>query len=198
MGGLLYVLSACNLGNTGDENHDSENPNAWSEKNSCEKKWKKFSNEFFSICFPEQWSSDDSGSFGSELVLTNKDLETLADGRSFSQNINVMRQDAQVVRAQSINNLDEFAEFSKNQIVSYLYESEIFTYEKVEIAGIEAYRNIMTANQNGAQLYFEQYMFQLEDDYFVMTFTSSAEANDNSKKMGTKIMNTLQVNLAHP
>lgn len=193
---LLLFISACNgLPSNRDEvAEDRDVLTSWAQSINCDSGWEKFANGFFVICYPDDWTSNDTGTFGSDLVLTNSNIETMADGHSFAQNINVMKQEASVLKAHDIHNLDEFAAFNKDQVEKVLFQAKIFSFTKTKLGGIAAYKNIMTANQNGADLYFEQYLFKEKEYYFVMTFTAGIDIAEESKATANTIMNSIRFN----
>lgn len=195
--GLIIGLSSCS-GTQNESNAVQDTATevtAWAEDIDCESGWEKFANAYFAICYPDTWTRNDSGTFGSELVLTSYETETLEDGRPFSQNINVMKQAEKDMLSNNIENLDAYASFNKEQIEIVLHQAKIRMFEKTELAGLPAYRNIMTANQNGADLYFQQYMFKEKSFYFVMTFTAPVEVSNDAIEVAEKIMTSLRINL---
>jgi hypothetical protein len=107
----------------------------------------------------------------------------------------VMKQAEKDMLSNNIENLDAYASFNKEQIEIVLHQAKIRLFEKTELAGLPAYRNIMTANQNGADLYFQQYMFKEKSFYFVMTFTAPAEVSNDAIEVAEKIMTSLRMNL---
>jgi hypothetical protein len=193
---IATCLTACVYVNheTSKDEKDAIDLKAWANEYACEKGWNKFTNEYFAICFPDNWKLDDSGLFGSDVVLTNSNIETISDNRPFSQNINVMKQKESDMTAQDVKNLDEYASFNKEQLEKVLFQADIISFTKTSLGGIPAYKNRMTANQNGADLYFEQYIFKHDSHYFIMTFTAPIETSDESITMANKIMSSLIVN----
>jgi len=193
--GLLTYITACTnstneTGNIDNEPTDSIN---WANDLSCEEGWSKFNNTYFALCFPDDWSVNDSGTFGSDLVLTSPQIDNITDSRPFAQNINVMKQETASLLAYDIHDLDEYASFNKKQVETAMNQAEILSFTKTTLAGIPAYKNTMTANQNGADLYFEQFIFKDKKHYFVMTFTASIEITEEAKALANEIMNSLRI-----
>ena len=143
------------------------------------------------ICYPVDWIVDSSGIMGSEVYFANNKTESLEGGRTFSQNINVMKQaDADIIKM-GLKNLDEYAVFSRKQIEKVLHEGKVLSFKKATVAGLPAYHNVMTSNQNGLDLFFEQYMVYKNNHYFILTYTAPIDASENDKKRGNSILNTI-------
>lgn len=191
---LILILFSCDNEDSKD-GQGSENENLkWAENISCPESFDKFANEIIAICYPNDWISDNSGTFGSEVYLFSPVKDTFPDGRIFTQNINVMKQDESLLEPYKIFNLDEFADFSKKQVEDVLYQAQILKFEKASIAGIKAYNCVMMANQNGFDLYFNQYLLKHKNHYFIITYTAPEDVSDATKKQAIKIMNTLKLN----
>lgn len=192
IGALLMLVQACSHGQQ-DENEASESEDAalWANNINCQDDWNKFANEYLAICYPSDWNKDDSGTFGSELVLTSSIKEMMPNGRSLNQNINIMKQEQFPLKEIDINNLDDFAAYNKQQIELHIDDAQIFSFDKTTIAGVAAYRNVMRAVQNGSDLYFDQFMFYHKSHYWVITLTAPISASEESKALGEQIMRTL-------
>lgn len=183
-----FLLVACSSGN----DNLQKDPKEWASALTCEPDFQRFTNEFLSICYPNKWLIDDSGVFGSEVMFTRGVPDSVALGRTFTQNVNVMKQADSNLVSLGINNLDEFAKFSKEQIEKALFESDILSYEKCKLGKIHAYHNQMIANQNGMDLFFDQYMVHKDDFYFIITFTAPIDVSEKDKKFAQRIMNTIR------
>lgn len=191
---LILILLSCK-NNGAQDGQDSENDKLkWAEKLSCPEGFDKFSNEILAICYPNDWLRDNSGMFDSEVYLFSPVKDTFPDGRIFTQNINVMKQNESLLEPYKILNLDEFADFSKKQVEEVLYQAQILKFEKANLAGVNSYNCVMMANQNGFDLYFNQYLLKHNNHYIIITYTAPVDVSEASKEQAVKIMNTLKLN----
>lgn len=174
------ILAAC-------ENGDK--PNSHCATSSNQNSWTHFENEYFSICYPNDWTSDDSGTFGSEVTIMDHDH---TKNINFGRNINVIKQETTIF-PESVQTLDAYADFSRKQVFEYVTDCQILNYQSIKIDKTPAFRMMFTATQGNKKLHFEQLYFKHEQWFFVATFTTTANDSDASKKMGGAILQSIHL-----
>ena len=188
-----FFMLACS---SSPEEHAKKNEDdtgmAWAEGITCPENWEQFVNEFISICFPKEWESDASGLMGSELVLKFVISDTLPDGREIHPNLNIMKQPVYELVELGVNNLDEFAEFNKKQLLNFLEDCEIQSFEHVQLSETDSYHIVLRATQMETLMYFDMYMVKSKKYYFSITFTASAAHADENLDSAREIIKTLR------
>jgi len=159
------------------------------QRDACEANWLKHENKHFTLCYPKTWSADDSGVFDAELILIHSGTNVKVD---LGRNINIIKQNK--AHFPEIKTLQEYADFSKNQIFEYLEAPKIKFFKAYNFSNIESYKLVMTAMQNGRDLFFEQYFFKYENNFYVITFTTTASDKDTAlKNEARKIIESIQL-----
>jgi hypothetical protein len=156
------------------------------EKDACPSNWTLYESEALEICYPDSWELNDSGIYGSELVIIDM-LD--AESSGFGKNVNIIKQHQSYFP--QIQSLDDYATFSKNQMADYLEDVQILFFGKKKISNFDAYRTVMQANQSGRELFFVQFYFAFDDHYYVATFTTTSDDSPENKKLGEEIMESM-------
>jgi len=89
--------------------------------------------------------------------------------------------------------LDDYATFSKDQMSDYLEDVQILQFKKYKIGTLETYKSLMQANQMGRELFFVQYYFVHKEHYYVATYTTTNDDQAENKKLGEKIVESLEL-----
>lgn len=155
---------------------------------SCPNDWTRYESEEFSICYPDYWEVNTSGIYDSELVLI--DMENI-ESKGFGRNVNIIKQHESFFP--ELKSLEDYAEFSKNQITAYLEDAKVFFFQPKNFSNIESYKLVMHANQHGRDLFFEQYFFQHNAHYYVLTFTTTQDDDPSMMRIGSQIVESLEM-----
>src|ERR1700739_55725 len=94
---------------------------------SCHSKyegWKTIDEDSYSIKYPADWTSDETGWLGTEFILSST-LES--DSDTYKENVNLVTQDL----SQQKLDLDKYTEISKGQVGTMLQHSKFITIEKL-------------------------------------------------------------------
>jgi hypothetical protein len=169
------------------------NPN--SEGHSCPENFDNYKEDDFSICYPVDWTVDNSGFMGAVATFKSKETRTSDRGTLFAMNVNLMKQDRTKLDSLGLKNLDQIADFNRKQIEVLLFDAKILKFRKETVNGQEAYRNTMTAEPNGSKLFFEQVFMISDDALYVLTFTCLESESAEIKVLGKRIIETFELKL---
>lgn len=189
-GVVLTALFACNSEEKEVEKR-RDFDQTWANAVTCKGDWQKYVGETFSICFPSDWTVDDSGTMGSEIILTYVQPGSEERAIKVNKNVNIIKQNKRDFEAQGIQDFEAYAQYSKEQVLKSMTNSQIMAFVKTEISGIDAYRNMMTADVNGMKYHFEQFIYENMGFYYVITFTTVNDDTLEGKRLGSDIIQTV-------
>lgn len=158
------------------------------KKEQCPSDWQKYESDLFSICHPNNWEVNSSGIYGSELVLI--DMNDAASN-GFGRNVNIVKQHESFFP--ELSSLKAYAEFSKKQITNYLTDAQVLFFKPKNFSNIEAYKLVLHANQQGRDLFFEQYCFKQDENFYIVTFTTTQNDDPGMMRMGSEIVESLKM-----
>lgn len=148
--------------------------------------WKTLENDDYTIDYPDNWQTDESGQMGTSFILLSPQT---SDSDDFKENVNLLRQD---LSAYDLN-LEEFVTLSKGQIESMIEESEILESEIFTNVTPNYFRTTYTGKQYNRTLHFTQYYWVTDNSAYVLTFTSELDVYDDYKKTGEQIMKSFKL-----
>ncbi len=148
---------------------------------------KKYSNENFSIEYPNNWSINDTLSNGIKLVII-EDKENEKD--SIAENFNLIIQDI----SHYDFSLAEYVKLSIGQIKTACGEDSILVNKLIEKDNITKHRIEFFVKKETKTLYFIQEYYLEDKKAYVLTFTSEIEKKETYKIVSEKIFNSLKIN----
>lgn len=147
--------------------------------------WTPYYHQDYTIVYPSDWELDTSGQRNTTLFL----FSPLADKKdTFRENINLIIQDL----SQNPYTLDQYIKLTEDQISSmggmYLYKNER------KKAGNRPFHHLVySGNHSGFDLVFEQYIWVIHKEAFVLTFTCEEKTRDKYKDTGQKVLNSFRL-----
>ena len=142
--------------------------------------WITLENDDYSIDYPDNWQTDESGQMGTSFILLSPQT---SDSDDFKENVNLLRQD---LSAYDLN-LEEFVTLSKGQIESMIEESKILESEMFTNVTPNYFRTTYTGKQYNRTLHLTQYYWVTDNNAYVLTFTSELGVYDDYKKQVSRL-----------
>ncbi len=149
--------------------------------------WIPYYHSDFTVVFPSDWELDTSHQMNTSFFLFSP-LSGKND--KFRENINLMIQDLSQHQA----DLDQYVKLTESQIRMYIEQGLLLTSERKTSGGRAFQHMTYIGKQSGSSLMFEQYIWVLGKEAFVLTFTCRAETYDQYKTVGQKILNSFRIN----
>ncbi len=146
--------------------------------------WKNLETENYTLSYPENWTLDQSGLMGTELLLFSP---LLAQDDDFKDNFSLMIQD---LTGMDID-LDQYVEISVGQIKTMITDNNILKNERIaksDDTPLEFQRIEYTGKQGIYNLHLVQYYFILDNAAYVLTLTCEIESYEEHKEVGEKIL----------
>ncbi|WGK70015.1 hypothetical protein P0082_03915 [Candidatus Haliotispira prima] len=145
--------------------------------------WKSFTENNYSISYPEDWELNNSGLMGTNFIL----LSPISSGQDrLRENVNLLIEDLTGLNL----DLDEYAEISEGQIKTMITDAKIIESKIITTKNLDYHRIIYTGKQGFFNLEFEQYVWVLEDKAYILTFTCEESQFDNYQALGEQILNS--------
>jgi len=145
--------------------------------------WKTLDQSTYSIQYPSTWELNQSGQMGTSFILFSP-LES--DKDKFRENINLLVQD---LTGQNID-LNKYTEISEGQIKSLLTNSALIESKRIKNDRGEFHKIIYSGDQGVFHLQFEQYYWVINNQAFVLTFSSEKDKFADFKETSEKILNS--------
>ncbi len=145
--------------------------------------WKTLEEKNYSIQYPTDWESNQSGQMGTTFFLFSP---LSSDQDKFRENINLLIQD---LSGHNIN-LDKYTEISKKQVKALITNSTIIESKRVKNGSEEFHRIIYTGDQGIFHLKFEQFYWIKNDKAYVLTFTCEQDKFSDFSEVGEAILNS--------
>jgi len=145
--------------------------------------WKTLQTSRYSLKYPSFWELDQSGKQGTNFFIHSQ-LESEND--KFAENVNLLIQD---LSAYDID-LDQFIEITETQVKSMLPEGKIISSSRIEDGENSYHHIIYTGNYKDFKLIFEQLCWVVQDEAFILTFTSEENMYDSFIIIGQEILNS--------
>lgn len=147
--------------------------------------WKIHEKDGFFIRFPQEWEVQDTGLAGTEFFI----FSSLEEGDDFRENINLIKQN---LKGTEID-LNAFVEISENQI-NAMGKGKILESERMNSNNQTYHRLIYYLNFNERELQFVQYYWVLNEEAWVLTFTSKKSEFEKFYETAKEIMNSFKIN----
>jgi len=148
--------------------------------------WRKLEKPNYFIQYPSDWNVDESGQMGASFFILSP-LES--DKDNFKENINLMIQN---LKGQNID-LDKFTEISEAQIKAMVTNSAMVESKRIKNSRGDFHKIIYSGDQGIYHLKFEQYYWLINDQAYVLTFTSEQDKFDDFLATGEKILNSFRI-----
>lgn len=147
--------------------------------------WLELENENYTLSYPADWELQSPGQMGTEFMIfspqtSNEDL--------FKENANVVIQD---IAAFNLD-LDAYINLTTEQIPAMIPNSKIILSERKEKDGVEFHKMLYTGTQNQYELTFEQFIFIVEGNAYVLTFTTEQTTYETYQATGEKILSSFK------
>ncbi|MDZ4664729.1 MAG: hypothetical protein SGJ15_07625 [Bacteroidota bacterium] len=148
-----------------------------------EKGWKTFSQDNYTIQYPENWLLDSAPKMGMSLVVFSK---LTSPNDQFKENINLLVQD---LKGKNID-LTKYVEISEEQISTLAANGKLIETKRRKENGSEFQKMIYTSDDQMFKLKYEQYYWIKNEKAYVLT--CEASQFETYKAPGEKIMNSFK------
>lgn len=163
----LLLLSFC-------LNVDAQNPG-----------WTPFYHRDYTIVYPSNWELDTSGQMRTSFFLFSP---VTGEKDDFKENVNLMIQDLSQYPA----TLDQYIKLTVDQIASM--EDIYMKKNERKKAGNRSFQHLVySGSQGGYDLVFEQYIWVIHKEAFVLTFTCQESMYETYREIGQKVMNSFRI-----
>ena len=173
---ITFCFAAC------DQANDKNN-----QLGSVEK-WESLIENNFSITYPNNWELENPGQMGTNFILYSP-IDSAKD--NFRENINLLTQD---LKGYNLD-LDQFITISIEQIKTILTEGEMLESTKSTSNSLDYQKLIYKGKQGIYNLKFQQYIWVVQDNAFILTLTCEEDQFDNYLLVGKKILNSFKINM---
>ena len=150
--------------------------------------WKELSRKDYSIQYPANWDSDESGQMGTSFILFSPPSSAKD---KFRENVNLLIQDLSGYDM----DLDAYVELSESQIKTMVTDGKIIESVRNTAAPHHFQKMIYTGTQGIFKVKFEQYYWVIEDEAIILTLTCEAKEFKDFKDTGEKILNSFKLKL---
>ena len=145
--------------------------------------WEHLKKEKFEIQYPANWELNEEGLMGTSLILLSP---VLHKDDAFRENVNLLIQDLSSYPM----TLDEYAKFSTSQIETMIEDGVLISSEKIE-GELNQYQKVhYTGKQGPYNLKFMQYYFLIENNAYVLTFTTEIDQYEKYEAIGMQILDS--------
>ena len=148
--------------------------------------WKTLSEDGFDIQYPSNWTVEDGGLMGIELLLFSPLVDAADD---FRENVNLLIQD---ISASNMT-LEQYAELSENQIKTLINDGNLISSEQLQGHGLDYHKVVYTGTQGIFELKFEQFYWVIDGQAYVLTFTCKAETFEDYQAVGEQILESFKI-----
>ncbi len=145
--------------------------------------WNTLDEAAYSIQYPADWEENKSGQMGTSFMLVAP-VDSKED--NFRENVNLVKQDLSGRQF----DLDSYTELSENQIKEMLGVTSFIENKRMKNANGDYHKLVYAGDQGNYHLVFEQYYWVINNQAFVITFTSEEDQYKSYKKTGKKILNS--------
>lgn len=137
----------------------------------------------FTIEYPVTWELDTSGLLGSEFFIFSM-LSSPKD--KFRENINLKTED---LSGQNIT-LNQYVDNGQQLIFSLLTKPRLVESKRMLNRGLEFQKIIYQATMGKFKLTFEQYIWIIDENAFVLTLTCGKKQFKDYQEVGENILNS--------
>ena len=148
--------------------------------------WKTIEDKSYSVKYPSDWEVNNTGMMGTPFILFSPLTETQDN---FKENVNLLIQD---LSAYDLD-LDKYVEISVSQIKTMITNSNVIESKNIKSEFGEYQKMIYTGEQGMFKLKFEQYYWVINNNAYVLTFTSELDKYLNYKETGEAILNSFVI-----
>lgn len=141
----------------------------------------------YSIEYPADWEVDTAGTSGTQFILFAPADE---DDDAFSENVNMMIQDGPIVGKMT---LEDISRNTIEDMKRYFTDVKLLRNDVKTTTGREHLEMVYTANRNGMDLKFEQYVWVVGDKFYVLTFSSEKGMYNIYKETAQRILNSFKI-----
>lgn len=157
------------------------------EKPGQDENWNTFQGDGYTIQYPSDWQSDDSGMMGTSMILF---APRSSDTDQFQENVNLIIQDLRTIEI----DLDAYAKISTDQVKSLITNSEIEVNKRLGSGEDEYHMMVYTGDQGKFKLKYVQYYWVRNEKAFVLTFTSEQDQFEDYRETGLQILDSFSLN----
>ena len=147
--------------------------------------WKTFEQSNHSISYPPTWKLFQTKEMEMSFVIYST-LESNLD--KFKENISFNIQD---LSGQNMD-LDKYAKISEEQIKTFIAYPVVKESKRVKNDRGEYHKLIYTGDQEIFKFIFEQYIWIVDEEAYVLTLTSEQDKFNDFKETGEKILNSFK------
>jgi len=146
-------------------------------------KWKKHIGKEFEVSYPSNWNLEIPEDGAIKLLLYS---DLIDENDQFSENINLLNEDLSGYEI----SLDDYVDFSKNQLESYLDDINFISSESYINKDTNHRTIVFTGKQNDFLLIFEQHYYLKNSIVYVLTYTSEASQYESFQDTVKKIIDS--------
>ena len=139
-----------------------------------------FSNDNYSIEYPQSWEFDDSGKFNSKFLIYSN-TEILDE---FRENVNLT-----VQNLPSGTTLKKFEEVTKQQL-SQVPKSKIIKSNIIKLNGKDVFEIVWQGYVTNNDLKFKQHCYLEDNKAHIVTFTATQDTYEKYEEKASNILNS--------
>lgn len=147
--------------------------------------WKIHEAANYSIKYPPDWSLDVEGLMNTTFFISSP----VSADDTFSENVNLLIQDL----SRFPMSLDEYTELSINQVETMVPEGKLKKEERLKGAKYEYHSVLYSARFNNNPLMTAQYYWVIDNNAYILTFTTLAADYEAYRALGYGIMNSFTI-----
>lgn len=150
--------------------------------------WRQYSCSNFTVQYPSSWEINLTGAAGSTFAIISP---VESDKDQFRENINLMVQD---LNGTLVTTLSDFVNISEDQVLSLAPNGKLIKSEKTTASSKECQHFIFAFKQGERNLVCEQLVWIINNEAYVLTFTSEEDKYDEYKSIGKKLLSKFELN----
>jgi len=142
--------------------------------------WKTFEKDDYSISYPKDWDLDTSGQMNTKFLLFSKTDKN----DTFRENVNLIIQD---LKGKNME-MKDFVQLTEHQIKTMVPNSKLISSKTVDNYHILVWKGQVANND----LKFKQYFFLINENVYILTFTTLQNTFDKFITIGNEILNSFK------
>ena len=151
-------------------------------------KWIKLNETDYSIDYPETWELNTTGQMGTSFILFSP---VSSEEDQFRDNVNLLIQDLSAYNL----DLDKYTEISLEQIKTQVSEGGILESKRIIGKPYNYHKVIYTGSQDVLKLKFEQYYWLVNNQAYILTFTTEESQFETLKATGERILDSFKLSI---
>ncbi len=140
----------------------------------------------YSIQYPNSWDLDTSKQMGSSFALYSKLTST---NDQFRENINLIIQK----NLEDTLDLDTYIDLSEKQVSKLISKFRMIESQRMKNNDLEFHKFLYKGKYGTLKLKFEQYIWLIDKQAYVLTLTCETNEFENYQKVGEKILDSFKI-----